>query len=562
MKSANTKNTQLRYIAYMRKSTEGDERQALSLGKQEDAIKEAFPGLNIIDWVKESRSAFEAENRPAFDNVLERIKNGEADGIVAWKSNRLSRNAFDAGKVVHYINIGIIKDLKFARENFENTPDGIKNLQYALADSRYYSASLAIDVREGNDRKRKLGWLPQASFSGYKDDLNPLRYEDGQPEKITAVDEERFYLLQKAWKLFLTGEYSVPAILEILNKQWGYRTRKTPNGGGKPLSRQALYKIFTNVRYTGKIPDPITGELLNGSYQPMVSVDEFNLTQQLLGRRGKPRISEKKNFIYKGIAICGECGCSITAEEHTKKSGRKYVYYHCTHKKKDYKCKQPSIEEKELTNQLEEIFNGLTIRKEFEEWGLETIREMNDEESNDREALLASQTKAIKDTEAKANKLLDCLLNGIITEEEYTSKSEAIKAELKRLKIEQGQTLENGNDWRETMRRTLNVLFNGRDKFENGDVFAKREVLQSLGSNTILKDGKISINTYKWLEPIKNEYKNLESQFLEGSNSDLQIKNASNEAVRQQWRRVGDSNSRSRSLQTNDLANRPLQPLG
>lgn len=38
----------------------------------------------------------------------------------------------------------------------------------------------------------------------------------------------------------------------------------------------------------------------------------------------------------------------------------------------------------------------------------------------------------------KANKLLDCLLNGIITEEEYASKSEAIKAEPRRLKIEQG----------------------------------------------------------------------------------------------------------------------------
>ena len=105
-------------------------------------------------------------------------------------------------------------------------------------------------------------------------------------------------------------------------------------------------------------------------------------------------------------------------------------------------------------------------------------------------------------------------------------------------------------------------MYNGREKFEKGDVFAKCEVLQSLGSNTILKDGKISINTYKWLEPIKNEYKNLENQLEEGSNSNLQIENASNEAVRQQWRRVGDSNSRSRSLQTNDLANRPLQPLG
>lgn len=538
MRKQETKNQKLRYIAYLRKSTEGDERQTLSMGKQEDAIRETFPDLNIIDWVRESRSAFEAENRPAFDNVLERIRNGEADGIVAWRINRLSRNALDAGKIAHYINIGVIKDLKFTRENFENTPDGVKNLQYALADSNYYSASLAIDVREGNDRKRKLGWLPQASFSGYQDELNPLRGKDGQPEKITAIDPERFPLLQKAWKLFLTGEYSVPAVLEILNTQYGYRTKKTPNGGGKPLSRQALYKIFTNVRYAGKIPDPITGELLKGSYQPMITIDEYNLTQQLLGRRGKPRISEKKDFIYKGIAICGECGCSVTAEEHAKKSGRKYVYYHCTHKKKDYKCKQQSIEEKELTRQLEEIFNGLTIRKEFEEWGLETIREMNDEESSDREALLASQAKTIAENEAKANKLLDCLLNGIITDEEYKAKSETIKAELKKLKIEQGQTLDNGNDWRETMRRTLNVLFSGRDKFENGDVFAKREVLQSLGSNTILKDGKISINTYKWLEPIKNEYKNLESQFVEGSNSDLQRKNASNEAVRQQWRRV------------------------
>lgn len=168
----------------------------------------------------------------------------------------------------------------------------------------------------------------------------------------------------------------------------------------------------------------------------MITIDEYNLTQQLLSRKGKPRISEKKDFVYKGIAICGECGCSVTAEEHTNKNGRKYVYYHCTHKKKDYKCKQQSIEEKELTRQLKEIFDGLTIRKEFEEWGLETIREMNDEESADREALLASQTKTITENETKANRLLDCLFNGIITDEEYKTKSEAIKTALQKLKLE------------------------------------------------------------------------------------------------------------------------------
>ena len=49
MRKQETKNQKLRYIAYLRKSTEGDERQTLSMGKQEDAIRETFPDLNIID---------------------------------------------------------------------------------------------------------------------------------------------------------------------------------------------------------------------------------------------------------------------------------------------------------------------------------------------------------------------------------------------------------------------------------------------------------------------------------------------------------------------------------
>ena len=556
------KKTGLRYIAYMRKSTEGNERQALSMGKQEDAIRETFPDLNIIDWVKESRSAFKANNRPAFEEILERIKRGEADGIVAWKINRLSRNAQDAGIIAHLVNTGVIKDLKFAREAFENTPEGVKNLLYSLADSNYYSSNLAKDVREGNDRKRKIGWLPQASFSGYMDVKNPRRYEDGQPENITGIDPERFPLLQKAWKLFLTGEYSVPAVLKILNDQWGYRTRKTPNGGGRPLSRQALYKIFNNVRYAGKIPDPITGELLDGIYQPMVTIEEYNRTQELLGRRGKPRISEEKTFAYKGIAICGECGCSITAEEHTKKTGRKYIYYHCTHKKKDYHCHQGSIEEKELTRQLMEFFDKYTIRKEFEEWGLEAIRAMNDEESNQRQYVIEQQTSALKSAETKANNLLDLVAEGVITKEQYSQKVAETTTEIERLRKELDDTLNNGKDWRKAMEKTLEVLFNGRERFEKGDITVKREVLQSLGSNIIIKDGKLSIDTYKWLEPVEKSYKFLEYQLLAGSNTNLQIKNASNEAVRQQWRRVGDSNSRSRLLRTNSLAMSPLQPLG
>ncbi len=552
-------NRKLRYIEYLRKSTEANERQALSIDAQRNEILKCFPNLNIIDWVQESKSAFEAENRPAFSAMMERIKRGEADGIVAWQPTRLSRNSMDAGQITHYFSHGIIKDLQFVTASFENTPEGVKSLQYALADSQYYSANLSRDVKRGNREKRLKGWLPTANLLGYLNQKNPNPTEEDPTESITAVDPERFPLLQKAWKLFLTGEYSVPAILDVLNNQWGFRTRKTRRKGGCPLSRAGFYKLLKNERYAGIIIEPLTGEKLRGSYPAMISIDEYNRTQELLGRHGKPRLTQKKDFTYKGIARCGECGCSITAEH---KRGGKYTYYHCTHKRKDIDCKQGCIEEKDLTRQLEELFDGLTIMKQFEVWGLETIRNMNDEECGDRRHLLDSQSKALKRANEKADRLLDMCAGGLITQEQYKNKLEEVNAEIKQLQKDLNETLENGADWRKMMRKTLEVLFSGREKFENGDAYAKREVLQSLGSNIVIRDKKLSIDTYKWLEPIQKNYKKLEEQFKAGSNSDLQIKNASNESVCQQWRRVGDSNSRCRFPHTSDLANRPLQPLG
>lgn len=167
------KNRKLRYIAYLRKSTEANERQALSIDAQRNEILKCFPNLNIIDWVQESKSAFEAENRPAFSAMMERIKRGEADGIVAWQPTRLSRNSMDAGQITHYFSHGIIKDLQFVTASFENTPEGVKSLQYALADSQYYSANLSRDVKRGNREKEAQRLAAHGEFVGLFESEEP-----------------------------------------------------------------------------------------------------------------------------------------------------------------------------------------------------------------------------------------------------------------------------------------------------------------------------------------------------------------------------------------------------
>ncbi len=73
--------------------------------------------------------------------------------------------------------------------------------------------------------------------------------------------------------MVLTGAYSVPEALEVLNTQWGFRTRKTARGGGKPLSRSAFYSMLINPFYTGMMEHD--GQLYEGKHPPMLTQREF-----------------------------------------------------------------------------------------------------------------------------------------------------------------------------------------------------------------------------------------------------------------------------------------------
>ena len=78
-----SKNNKIKYFAYVRKSTEGEERQALSISSQIDKVKEFFSTLDIVEVLEEKHSAFKPYNRPVFEDMIKRIRKGEASGIIA-----------------------------------------------------------------------------------------------------------------------------------------------------------------------------------------------------------------------------------------------------------------------------------------------------------------------------------------------------------------------------------------------------------------------------------------------------------------------------------------------
>lgn len=340
------------YFIYCRKSTEDDDHQALSLESQHRELVRfaAAQQLSIADILFESKSA-RKPGRPVFTGMLQRIARGEARGIVAWHPDRLVRNAVDGGQVIHFLDTARLLDLRFPTFTFENSPQGKFMLMIMFGHSKYEVDTLSEHVKRGNRTKRELGWLPGPAPLGY---LN-IRSDSGA--KIIGRDPERFPLMKKLWSLFLTGAYSGPELVALMNAAFGLRTKHTWRLGGRPVTTSTLYRILRNPFYAGYIV--FEGKRYAGNHEPMITVAEFSRAQKLLrGPRVRPR---RYRFAYSGLLKCGTCGLAVTAEQKTNRSGSTYIYYHCTHGKRTIPCKEKSIEERELERQIISVFGARGI---------------------------------------------------------------------------------------------------------------------------------------------------------------------------------------------------------
>ena len=101
----------------------------------------------------------------------------------------------------------------------------------------------------------------------------------------------------------------------------------------KPLPLSSIGNLLRNPFYYGVFLHK--GEMHQGMHAPMISKKTFDEIQTALVTIGKPRKKRgDKGFLFLNFATCGTCGHCITGERHTKKSGRRYRYYRCTHKNK------------------------------------------------------------------------------------------------------------------------------------------------------------------------------------------------------------------------------------
>src|SRR5262245_7540132 len=114
-----------RYFLYVRKSTDTEDKQVRSIEDQLAELREfaSARNLTIVETLVERQTA-KTPGRPVFNQMLDRIERGEANSILAWHPDRLSRNSIDGGRLIYLVDQGVIRDMKFPIYTFDATTQG------------------------------------------------------------------------------------------------------------------------------------------------------------------------------------------------------------------------------------------------------------------------------------------------------------------------------------------------------------------------------------------------------------------------------------------------------
>ena len=104
----------IKYCLYARKSSESDERQAMSIESQINEMKTMAEKENLFikEIRQESHSAKSSGLRPVFNQLLIDIRKGEFNALLTWAPDRLSRNAGDLGTLVDLMDQGKLKIIR------------------------------------------------------------------------------------------------------------------------------------------------------------------------------------------------------------------------------------------------------------------------------------------------------------------------------------------------------------------------------------------------------------------------------------------------------------------
>ena len=492
----------MKAIIVARVSTEEQKEAGNSLPAQVTRMQNYCERNNftIIETFSFDESAYKTK-RDEFDKIIECITNAKEKIAVCFdKVDRLSRNIFDKRVALLYekavnneIELHFVSDSQVINDKMNAGDKFAFGMKLGL--SKYYSDAISDNVKRAFEQKRRNGEWTGPVRLGY---LNVSLDEEKRFRKDIIIDPERGHLIQKMFELYATDQYSL-ATMGAKIAELGLRTHK-----GNKLSKSGIENILKDSFYCGMAMSKKYG-LYRHKYPRLITKELFDKCQAIRAKRTTNLYKAlSKSFIFKGLLKCQNCGCTMTAETKTKKSGRTFTYYSCTNAKGV--CKRVYVPEKDLLEPIYEVLERFeTITEEVQNELVNELRKCIEAEVEFNRAQVNRIRTDCDNLKIKQERLLDAYLDQSITKDMYDKKHQEYRDQIQVLEIELAEHSKADYDYQTTVATVISVSRRAKAIFEqSSDIDGKRAFLNHLLQNPTVSGKQLFFELKKPFDLVLN----------------------------------------------------------
>ena len=398
---------------YIRVSTFDQAREGFSLGEQEERLKEFcnFKRYNIYKVYQDAGISAKNDKRPAYQEMIEDVKKGNINVIVALKLDRLTRSVYDIEKLMKFVNDYECDIDCMADESNTTTSNGRMVMRIMTSVSQNEIEKCSERTKFGMAGAIKNGHIPNRTGLGFKRENKKL-----VPNPLTKD------IIVRIFDLYLEGK-SHQAIANIYNKE-------------KVLGKTNWYdstiqKILSNELYKG---DYVNGKrtkhptYYENVIEPIVSKEKWESCQYQKLRNAR-HYERTATYLFTNKLKCSKCGNFLGGHATTKTNGKKYYYYKC--------------------NTCKTYFNEIDIEKELKAFMLELSKQddlINNYYTPFIKSKLEDKTedykKEIKELDKQLDRIKTAYIKGVVKLEDFDKEIKHIgyqKSDLEKRQKEQKQ---------------------------------------------------------------------------------------------------------------------------
>lgn len=398
---------------YIRVSTFDQAREGFSLREQEERLKEfcKFKRYNIYKVYQDAGISAKNDKRPAYQEMIEDVKKGNINVIVALKLDRLTRSVYDIEKLMKFVNDYECDIDCMADESNTTTSNGRMVMRIMTSVSQNEIEKCSERTKFGMEDAIKSGHIPNRTGLGFKRKNKKL-----VPDPLTKD------IIVRIFDLYLEGK-NHQAIANIYNKE-------------KVLGKTNWYdstiqKILSNELYKG---DYVNGKrtkhptYYENVIEPIVSKEKWESCQYQKLRNAR-HYERTATYLFTNKLKCSKCGNFLGGHATTKTNGKKYYYYKC--------------------NTCKTYFNEIDIEKELKAFMLELAKQddlINNYYTPFIKSKLEDKTedykKGIKELDKQLDRIKTAYIKGVVKLEDFDKEIKHIeyqKSDLEKRQKEQKQ---------------------------------------------------------------------------------------------------------------------------